>query len=107
MINAHTVNGTAGVAIFSRILESAGESLSVDVAHHILEMRFSAEDKARMHELAEKNQGGEINPQELEELDNHIAAGDILAIWQSKARQVLMPRHSVLVEHGRHRTPSS
>ena len=39
-----------------------------------------------MQELATKNRRGEISPQELEELDHYITAGDILAIWQSKAR---------------------
>jgi len=39
-----------------------------------------------MRELAAKNRRGDISHQELEELDNYITAGDILAIWQSKAR---------------------
>ena len=42
-----------------------------------------------MHELAEKNQAGELTREEREELDHYMIVGDMLGIWQSKARQVL------------------
>jgi hypothetical protein len=100
MTDAQTANGASSMSIFSRLLESAQGSMSADVARHILGMGFTAEDIGRMHNLAAKNQRGDISPQELEELDNYITAGDILAIWQSKARQVLMRSSAEAVEHG-------
>jgi hypothetical protein len=42
-----------------------------------------------MRELAAKNQRGDISPEKLEELDHYVPAGDILALWQSKARRAL------------------
>jgi hypothetical protein len=99
MLDPQHTNGTSGATIFSRIFESSREGISSELARYILGLGFSTEDRSRMRELAAKNQRGEISHQELEELDNYIAAGDILAIWQSKARralkqcQVSSPRH--------------
>jgi hypothetical protein len=99
MSDPHLTNGTSGATIFSRIFESSGEGISPELARYILELGFSPEDRARMRELATKNRRGDISHQELEELDHYITAGDILAIWQSKARWALKqcpassPRH--------------
>jgi hypothetical protein len=99
MSELHLTNGTAGATIFSRIFESSREGISPELARYILGLDFSTEDRSRMQELAAKNRRGDISHQELEELDNYIIAGDILAIWQSKARralkqgQVSSPRH--------------
>jgi hypothetical protein len=91
MSDSHLIDGTSGATIFSRIFESSREGISPELALYILGLGFSREDRARMQELAAKNQQGNISPQELEELDNYITTGDILAIWQSKARQALKP----------------
>jgi hypothetical protein len=99
MSDPHLTNGTSGATIFSRLFESSREGISPELARYILGLSFSTEDSSRMQELAAKNRRGEISHQELEELDNYITAGDILAIWQSKARQTLKqcqvssPRH--------------
>ncbi len=53
-----------------------------------------------MRELAAKNRRGDISHQELEELDNYITAGDILAIWQSKARWALKQCQASSPRHG-------
>jgi hypothetical protein len=100
MLDPHTIDGTSGAAIFSRMLGSGQESMSTELAHYILGMSFSMEDKARMRELAAKNRRGAISPQELEELDTYITAGDILAIWQSKARQALQQHQAPSTRHG-------
>ena len=53
-----------------------------------------------MRELAAKNRRGDISHQELEEFDNYITAGDILAIWQSKARRALKQCQASSPRHG-------
>src|SRR4051794_21673133 len=70
---------TSDAVIVSRILTDSKNGLSPEVARHILDVGFSDDDKARMHELAVKNQEGSISPKELEELDSYIKAGDLLA----------------------------
>jgi hypothetical protein len=89
MSGPHLTNGSSGATIFSRLFESSREGISPELARYILGLGFSTEDSSRMQELAAKNQRGDISHQELEEPDNYITAGDILAIWQSKARRLI------------------
>jgi hypothetical protein len=80
------------VAILSRLLLNGQDGFTPELARHFLSLGFREEDRARMHELAEKNQAGRISPQELRELDSYVKAGDLLAILQSKARKFLKAR---------------
>ena len=80
---------TSEAAIFSRVWADEGHPLSATLARHVLKLRFSANDQARMHELAARNQAGELSPEEVDELANFVRVGDLLAILQSKARQSL------------------
>jgi hypothetical protein len=100
MSDPHLTNGTSGATIFSRIFESNQEGISPELARYILGLGFSTEDRSRMQELAAKNRRGEISHQELEELDHYITAGDILAIWQFKARQALKQCRASSPRHG-------
>jgi hypothetical protein len=100
MSDPHRTNGTSGATIFSRIFESSRKGITPDLARYILALGFSTEDRSRMRELAAKNRRGDISHQELEELDNYITAGDILAIWQSKARQALKQCQASSPRHG-------
>jgi hypothetical protein len=77
------------VTILSRLLLNGQGGGTPEFARYLLGLEFSDEDKARMHELAVKNQAGKIAPQELRELDAYLKAGDLLAILQSKARMAL------------------
>jgi hypothetical protein len=87
-----TTAGTAApseVTILSRLLLNGEDRPPPDFARYLLRIAFSDQDKARMHELAVKNQEGRISPEELRELDSYIFAGDLLALLQAKARKVL------------------
>ena len=75
--------------ILSRILAGGSNGLSPEVARHFLSVTFSDADKALMHELAVKNREGTISAEELQDLDNYIKAGDLLAMLKSKARLAL------------------
>jgi hypothetical protein len=78
-------------AIFARVWESGADGFSPEIARHVLGLEFCPADKARMHELAEKNQEGRISAGELEELDHYVKVADLLALLQSRARKVLKP----------------
>src|SRR5437588_11816944 len=81
------VEGTSEAAIFSRLWETERGKLPRTLARLVLKLGFSEEDKARMHKLAAKNQDGHISSAELEELDNYVKAGELLALLQAKARR--------------------
>jgi hypothetical protein len=79
---------TNEIAILGRIL-SNGKGFSPALARQLLKLGFSDEDKARMHELAVRNQSGSLSARELEELRSYANAGCLLGILHSKARQAL------------------
>ena len=59
------------------------------MARYILDLGFSDRDKARMHDLAVRNQDDTLSPAEKEELFAFGKAGDLLSILKSKARRTL------------------
>jgi hypothetical protein len=75
------------VAIFIRLWDAAKPT--PEVARHMLSVKFSDADVARMHELAARNREGQITPAELDEFDNYLVVGDLLTILHSKARMIL------------------
>ena len=91
---------TSEAAIFTRVWDDEPNGLTPTVARHVLKLRFSSADQARMHELAEKNQAGELTASEIEELDNFVKVGDLLALLQSKARQRLRKTRAGAARHG-------
>ena len=77
------------VAILGRVLANGKGGLSATMARHLLRLRFSDEDIARMNDLAERNQDGLLSAAEREELGSYVKVGHIIAILQSEARQAL------------------
>jgi hypothetical protein len=77
------------LAILARVLGNEQGQLSKAMAHLLLNVGFSAYDKARMHELAVGNQNGALSPGEKGELLAYAKAGTLLSILKSKARRVL------------------
>jgi hypothetical protein len=77
------------VEILGRILADGKGGLSATMARHLLRLRFSDQDVARMNELAQRNQDGLLSLAEHEELGSYVRIGHVLAILQSEARQAL------------------
>ena len=77
------------VTIFGRMLNNGQPKMSPQLARYLLSLGFSAEDRSRMHELAERNQLGQLSSIEHDELLSYVKAGHLLALFHSKARQVL------------------
>ena len=91
---------TTEAAIFSRVWEDETKGVSPTVARHVLKLRFSPQDQARMHELAAKNQAGQLTPDETQELDSFVKVADLMALLQSKARQRLRKSRTGAARHG-------
>ena len=77
------------VTILARILGNGRGRIPRDLARYILGIGFSERDKARMHDLAVRNQDDALSPSEKEELFAFGKVGDVLAILKSKARRTL------------------
>ncbi|MCC6421680.1 MAG: hypothetical protein IT429_25965 [Gemmataceae bacterium] len=87
MEQAHTPHSEG--AIWSRVLQPEQNGLSPDAARSILQLRFSDQDRARMNELAEKNQEGRLSADERKELESYVKVGDVLSLLHLKARRSL------------------
>ena len=66
---------TSKAAIFARVWETENGQLSVGLARHIAKVGFTAQDKARIHELAVGNREGGLTSEEQQEFDNYIKVG--------------------------------
>ncbi|MFL5342882.1 MAG: hypothetical protein ACJ8F7_22335 [Gemmataceae bacterium] len=87
--NATDRTGLSDVEILARLLSNGNGRMPLAVARYLVKLEFSAEDKARMHELAVRNQDNDLSPEEKEELLAYANTGTILSILKSRARRVL------------------
>jgi len=85
--NNHT--GLNELTILARILGNEHGRLPAQMARYILNRGFTDEEKARMHDLAVRNQENALSPSEKEELSAYSKAGTLLSILKSKARRTL------------------
>jgi hypothetical protein len=77
------------VEILARVLSNEAGQLSPTMARYLLDLGFSADDKASMHELAVRNQDDDLSPKEKQELFAYGKVGALLSILKSNARQTL------------------
>ena len=77
------------VTILARFLGNGDGPLPEDVARYILDLQVSERDKARMHDLAVRNQEDALTPAEKEEMYAFGKATTLLSILKSKARRSL------------------
>jgi hypothetical protein len=75
--------------ILARVLGNGQGQLPPEMARYILTLGFSDDDKARMHDLAVRNQDDALSPAEKEELFAYAKAGTLLSILKSKARRAV------------------
>ena len=76
---------STNVEILGRLFPPKQWTMSPAATRGILEVQFSQPDLDRMHELAIKNQRGELAPREADELDSYCRIGLLLDLMKSKA----------------------
>ena len=87
-MSSQVITPSTEAAILGRLLQ-ARDSMSLDVAEHLLAMNFDADDTERMNVLAERAREGNLTAEETAELDSYLHVGSLLSILQSKARHLL------------------
>jgi hypothetical protein len=75
--------------VLSQLLEPVGQMMPVKFAEDLASMRAAPEVQARIDELAEKCNDGQLTPEERAEYDAYVDAIDVISILQAKARAVL------------------
>jgi hypothetical protein len=79
-------------AILSRVIQPDHNGLSQTAARALLKLEFTGDDRRRMHELAVKNQAGDLTAVEQQELDDYLRVGRLLDLLGAKARLSLKKR---------------
>lgn len=64
MATIRTNHETSEAAVFARLLSNGKEHLTPELARYLRGLGFSEEDKARMHDLAVRNQDGALSLEE-------------------------------------------
>lgn len=77
------------VSILARLLDNGSGQLPREVATYILNIQLNDRDKARMHELAVRNQDDQLTPAEKEEMHGFAKATSLLSLLKSRARRTL------------------
>lgn len=77
------------VEVLLRVFDLPRRGMSAALAEGILALDFPDEDAARIDELNAKANEGELTDEEESELEAYANINDLLAYWQSKARQKL------------------
>lgn len=75
--------------ILRKVFDIPGRGMTRPLAESILTLDFPEADAARASELSEKANNGTLTEDERAELEAYANISDLLAYWQSKARQVL------------------
>ena len=74
------------IAIWTRLLRPDRDDLTPEAARFFLGLSFDEHDRNRMHELAVKNQDGELSSAEEAELRDYRRVGMQLDILRARAQ---------------------
>jgi hypothetical protein len=75
--------------VLDRFLDPFGAFLPPEVAQKLVDFRVDEQTQARIDELADKCNEGQLTLAEREEYDTYIAVIDFITVLQAKARTVL------------------
>lgn len=78
--------------ILARLIQAQPEELPPGAVEYLLAIRFGERDTARMNELSDLAQRGELRAAEQAELDSYLHVGNLIATMQSRARRALQHR---------------
>jgi hypothetical protein len=87
-----TQTAATEAAILGRLVRPDRDDLSLELAQAILAFDYDEQDRKRMHELAVKNQEGQLTKDEEEELDGYRRVAYFVDLMRSKAR-LSLKRH--------------
>jgi hypothetical protein len=85
------------VGLFSKLFDPDRIDMTPEAAECLLRVAFDQADRDRVHVLVQKNSRGELTPEEDQELESYILAGDLLTILHLKARAALKDMQTTAV----------
>ena len=88
MVHADS-RAAAHADVLRKVFDLGSHGMTRSLAEEILALDFPQLDADRVAELNVKANEGTLTESEEAELEAYINVGDLLAFWQSKARQAL------------------
>ena len=79
---------TQSASILDRLLEPLGDTMPVEYARKLVELRAGPADQERIDELADKCNEGLLTPEEREEYERYVQAIQVITVLQLKASVV-------------------
>lgn len=76
-------------AVLDEMLEPVSRCLNIDAARSLVALQVDERTQARVDELAEKCNEGQLTPEERSEYEAYVQANTLIGILQAKARQIL------------------
>jgi hypothetical protein len=76
-------------SILDQLLEPVAHTMPLDYARHLVELRADPETQARIDELADKCNEGQLTEVERDEYDDYLQAIHLIGTLQRQARRVL------------------
>lgn len=76
-------------SVLDRLLDSVGRTMTPDFAQELVEFRAAPDVQARIDDLAEKCNEGQLSDNERAEYENYVQAIHFIAILQRKAKRFL------------------
>ncbi len=83
------MSNSSSSTVLDRILDPFTECLTPEVAKRVTDLRADAETQARIDELADKANEGQLSDEERSEYDKYREAFHFITILQAKARTLL------------------
>lgn len=76
-------------AVLDGLLEPVSRCFNLDVARALVALHVAERDQARVEELADKCNEGQLTPEEQSEYEAYVSASTLIGILQAKARRTL------------------
>jgi len=86
------MSAISSTAILDHLLEPVTSCFSPQIAQRLANLRVDQGTQARIDELAEKANEGELTDEEREEYAAYVSAINFVGVLQAKARRILADR---------------
>ena len=86
------MNKSRNGRVLERLLEPVSSSLNEEAARKLIGLKVDRKAQARVDELARKCNEGQLTPEERQQYETYVLAGEFIAILQAKARLLLARR---------------
>ena len=83
------MSALSSAAVLDHLIDPVSRCFSAEIAQQLVNLRADAETQARIDELAEKANEGELSAEERAEYSAYVNCMNFIGVLQAKARRLL------------------